>query len=241
MKILIADDEGPARLRLLDLLIESGYSEAEISEATTGKEVLDQCQADPMDLVLLDIQMPEMDGLTAAARLAELPEPPAVIFTTAYDQHALAAFEAQAIDYLLKPIRRDRLQQALERARQPTRPQLEALQEPEDEMAYLSSTFRGGLQRLPIDRVIYFHAESKYVVARHGSGEMLLDESLKQLEDRFGGRFERIHRNAMVAPGKVSGLVKDPAGHMLMTFVGIDDQLEVSRRHLPGVRRWLKG
>jgi two-component system response regulator AlgR len=213
-----------------------------VGEAAGGEEALTACEALAVDLVLLDIRMPGMDGLAAAARLADFEQPPAVIFTTAFDEHALAAFDRNAIDYLLKPIRRQRLEQALAKAVSLTRPQLQVLQGLQNEKeAAISATFRGGLQRIPLSEIYYFRAEQKYVVARHTAGEALLEESLKSLEQQFGDHFLRIHRNALVAKDQLAGLQKESDGRTLVVLKGLEERLDVSRRHLAGVRRFLKG
>jgi two-component system response regulator AlgR len=193
-----------------------------------------------VDVVLMDIRMPDMDGLEAAAELARQETPPAVIFTTAYAEHALDAFEGQPADYLLKPVRPERLARALERARSFTRAQVHALAQREDDEGYVCANFRGGLHRVPVDEVLYFRADQKYVTARHGDGELLLEESLKSLEQRFGDRFLRVHRNALVAYRWVVGLERDAEGRSFIRLRGNGDRLEVSRRHLPLVRRWLR-
>lgn len=241
MKILIVDDEAPARAHLRSLLEEIGSSYEVIGEAASGEEVLAACKSKPVDLVLLDIRMPGMDGLTAAARLADTERPPAVIFTTAFDEHALDAFEKNAIDYLLKPVRRQRLEKALAKAETLTRPQFQVLQELQSEEPMISASFRGGLQRIPLAEIYYFRAEQKYVVARYPEGEALLEESLRSLEERFGDRFLRIHRNALAAKSQLAGLQKELDGRTLVSLKGLDERLEVSRRHLAGVRRFLKG
>jgi two-component system response regulator AlgR len=242
MKILIVDDEMPARAHLRSLLEEIGPPYQVAGEAASGEEALAACHGMPVDLVLLDIRMPGMDGLTAAARLAEGEQPPAVIFTTAFDEHALAAFERNAIDYLLKPVRRRRLEQALDKAVSLTRPQLQVLQGLQnEEEAAISATFRGGLQRIPLSEIYYFRAEQKYVVARHAAGEALLEESLKSLEKQFGERFLRIHRNALVAKSQLAGLRKEDDGRTLIVLKDLEEQLDVSRRHLAEVRRFLRG
>jgi two-component system response regulator AlgR len=241
MKILIVDDEAPARAHLRSLLEEIGSSYEVIGEAASGEEVLAACKSKPVDLVLLDIRMPGMDGLTAAARLSDAERPPAVIFTTAFDEHALDAFEKNAIDYLLKPVRRQRLEKALAKVETLTRPQLQILQELRSEEPVVSASFRGGLLRIPLAEIYYFRAEQKYVVARYREGEALLEESLKSLEERFGDRFLRIHRNALAAKSLLAGLQKELDGRTLVSLKGLDERLEVSRRHLAGVRRFLRG
>ncbi len=234
MRLLVADDEAPARDRLRRLLAELGHDV--VAEAADGTQALALCRARPIDVALLDIRMPGMDGLACAAALAELPEAPAVVFVTAHEEHALAAFEAHAVDYLLKPVRGDRLARALSRAKALTRAQLAALAEPRP---HLVVTYRGGVLRVPVDDVLYLRAEQKYVVARHSGGEALLEESLRALAERFGDRFLRVHRNALVARDAVAGLVKDASGTCFVQVRGTDERLEVSRRHLPEIRAWV--
>jgi len=246
MNILIADDEAPARARLKALVAEINSDRHRldvVAEAANGHAVLMACEEHPVDLVLMDIRMPGMDGLTAAARLAESDRRPAIIFVTAYDEHALQAFETQAVAYLLKPVRKERLAESLMRAASVNLAQISAMQYPsgDESQAYLSASFRGGLQRISLHDVIYLRAEQKYVVVRHAGGEALIEESLKSLEGRFPEQFFRIHRNALVTRLQVAGLEKDREGHFFVTFINTDDRLEVSRRHLPAVRRWLRG
>ena len=241
MKILIVDDEAPARQRLRTLVGDIGAAFEVVGEAANGEQALEQCRATGADLVLMDIRMPGMDGIEAAARLAEMAAPPAVIFVTAYEEHALEAFQGHAVDYLLKPIRRSRLERALSRASVLTRPQLqmlEHLRSPRPDPIVVS--YRGGVRRIEIDDVIFFQAEQKYVTVCHSRGEALLEESLKSLEERLGERFLRIHRNALVATRRIVGLDKEADGRCLVRLDGSEHRLEVSRRHLPGLRRWLR-
>lgn len=243
MKILIVDDEAHARARLRSLIDEIGPPWRVVGEADNGQDALQRVRLGEVDLVLMDIRMPGMDGLEAAAVLAGLATPPAVIFVTAYDEHALAAFERHAVDYLLKPIRRERLQRAIEKAVTLNRPQLQALQalqeQPDD--AYISVSFRGGLQRIPISEVIYFQADNKYVTVCHAAGEALLEESLKSLEERFAQRLIRIHRNALIVRERLLGLKRLGNGACAVSLAGSVAELEVSRRHLPEVRKLLRG
>ena len=238
--MLIADDEAPARERLRRLLVEIGPPWRLVAEAADGTDALAVCGAQAIDVALLDIRMPRVDGLACARALQGLATPPAVIFVTAYDEHALAAFDAHAVDYLLKPIRRDRLEAALARARSLTRAQLTALDLARQEPEYLVTTYRGGVARIAVDEVLFLRADQKYVVARHAGGEALLEESLRSLEERFGERFVRIHRNALVARAAVVGLEKDATGGCHVRLRGIPDRLEVSRRHLPEIRAWVR-
>lgn len=243
MKILIVDDEAHARSRLRSLIEEIGPPHRVVGEADNGSDAVQRCRNGEVDLVLLDIRMPGRDGMDAAADLARFPTPPAVIFVTAYDEHALAAFERQAVDYLLKPIRRERLEKALEKAATLNRPQLQALQALQELPAagYISVSYRGGLQRIPLSEVIYFQADHKYVTVCHTGGEALLEESLRALEERHPERFIRIHRNALIARDRLLGLHRLSAGGCSVTLAGSDTELEVSRRHLAAVRKLLRG
>ncbi|RTZ72671.1 MAG: DNA-binding response regulator [Gammaproteobacteria bacterium] len=238
MKILVADDEALARDYLVSLVRQLGEPYEVAGEAANGREAVARCEADPVDLVLMDIQMPGMDGLEAVRRIAQMPVPPAVIFTTAYAEHALPAFEVNGAGYLLKPIRPEKLKEALEKVTQVTRPLL-GREEIRPEL-WITARFRGNLERIPFSSVYYFRAESKYVVVRHEGGEALIEESLKRLEKRFGERLLRVHRNALVVPERIAGLERGPEGSMVLAFDGIDDRIEVSRRHLPQVRRLLR-
>lgn len=240
MKLLIADDEAPARERLRRLVDEIGPPWQVAAEAADGAQALRLCGQQPIDVALLDVRMPGMDGLACATALDSLSAPPAVIFVTAYEEHALEAFDANAVDYLLKPIRRERLERALQRARRLTHAQLTALGSQPADQEHLVATYRGGVQRIPVEGVLYLRAEQKYVVARHATGEALLEESLRSLEERFGGRFLRIHRNALVARDAVVGLARDPQGNTFVCLRGTDERLEVSRRHLSELRAWVR-
>lgn len=243
MKILIVDDETHARSRLRSLIEEIGPPSRVVGEADNGTAAVDRCKSGDVDLVLMDIRMPGQDGLAAAAELAKFPTPPAVIFVTAYDEHALAAFERDAVDYLLKPIRRGRLEKALEKAASLNRPQLQALQalKGQPDAGYISVSFRGGLQRIPLNEVIYFQADQKYVTVCYSGGEALLEDSLRSLEERYDERFIRIHRNALIARDRLLGLQKIAGGGCTVSLSGSDTALEVSRRHLAEVRKLLRG
>jgi two-component system response regulator AlgR len=244
MKILVVDDEAPARQRLIRLLneIEGDYEVA--GEAADGIEAVERCGTQPVDVVLLDVQMPGMTGLEAAKALADLDPPPAVILVTAYEQYALEAFEHKVEDYLVKPVRRERLQAALERVLVPTRPQRTALAGqpviPSGRRRTISAHYRGGLQTVPIENIVYLQADNKYVTVRHTGGEILIDESLKSLEDEFPDLFLRIHRNALVAKSRLFGLEKGNDGGSEVRLHGCDERLPVSRRHLAEIRRWLR-
>lgn len=242
MKVLIVDDEPLARSRMQRLL--NDMDDIEIAgEAKNGKEALLRSSVINPDIVLLDIRMPGMSGLETANHLAHLKYPPAIIFTTAFSEHALAAFEANAIDYLLKPIRKERLEEAISKARKVNRAQLAALgklEEASHSRTHISAYVGGNLQLIPSEQVYYFQAEQKYVTVRHPEGQLLIDDSLKSLEEEYGGRLMRIHRNSLVAIQHVEGLERDSSGKYYIYFRNIDDRLEVSRRTVASVRKRLK-
>ena len=240
MKVLICDDEALARERLARFLKDmDGYQI--VGEAENGQDALDQAALTSPDIVLLDLRMPVMDGLACAEKLAQLPEPPAVIFCTAYDGHALAAFEVQAVGYLLKPVRREQLAEALARATRVNRAQLESVRQGGDAeslggRSHITAKTHRGIELIPIDDVRYFLADQKYVTVRHGKGEVLVDETLKDLENEFGARFIRIHRNALLALSFLDGLELVSPGQYQVRMKGIEERLVVSRRHLPELR-----
>lgn len=245
MKIIIVDDEPLARSRLLAMVTELDAGEV-VGEADNGADALRLMEQVAPDIVLLDIRMPGMDGIEVARHLAATMRPPAVIFTTAYDSHALAAIESNAVDYLLKPIRKPRLQAALERATTLTRAQLVGLEAVVQEgesgrsRTHISATLHGNLQLLPLGEIRFFRAEHKYVTARHPDGQLIIEDTLSGLEDEFEDRFVRVHRNALVAKAHVRGIERDPQGHQFVRLDGIDELVEVSRRLAPVIRRLLK-
>jgi len=242
MKVLIADDEAPARTRLRAMLGELPDWEV-VAEAGDGRHPVEQAQAMAVDAVLLDIAMPVMDGLEAARHLARLEPGPAVVFCTAYDEHALAAFEAAAVDYLVKPVRLERLREALERARRSrvgaaTRPVV--LPEAQRARTHLSARLRGNLRLIPIEDVYYLQAEEKYVLVHHARGEDLIEESLKALELEFVDRFQRIHRNCLVANDEFQELRRLPDGQVQAVLRHGKLPLEVSRRCVASLRERLR-
>jgi two-component system response regulator AlgR len=241
MKCLVVDDESLARQRLARLLEEMGEWMV-CGEAANGEQALQQVQQLRPDLVLMDIRMPGMDGLEAARHIAQLENPPALVFATAYGDHALEAFETQAVDYLLKPIHPQRLQQALDKARRLSRDQLEKLQQSQADSrrTHLCARRRGNLELIPIDEVVYLQADNKYVTVCSATQQILSEESLKSLELEFSSYFMRIHRNALVAVAAIRGLEKNAEGHCCVLLEGVDERLEVSRRLLPNVRKRIK-
>lgn len=239
MRVLIVDDEPLARERLRRQCTEIGDLQV-VGEAGDGRQALAVQEAEGAELVLLDIRMPVMDGLEAARHLAQLQSPPAVVFTTAYGDHALAAFEAEAIDYLLKPIRRERLEQAVARARRLGARQLEGLAAVSECRRQLSSYEHGQLLLIPFESVWFFRAEQKYVEVWHEGGVSLIDDSLKQLEEEYGDELLRVHRNALVVPGAVAGLEKGADGRFYLSLKTCEERLEISRRHLPELRQRIR-
>jgi two-component system response regulator AlgR len=237
MRVLIVDDEAPARARLRRLVEQLDGVEV-VGEAADGQGALEMQQAQQADVLLLDIRMPGMDGMATARELARLPEPPAVIFTTAYSEHALEAFDAEAIDYLVKPVRRERLAQALQRVQRLSPSAADS--EEESGRKHLTVRKQGEIHLIPFDEITYFQADNKYVTAYLHGREELLEESLKQLEEEYGGRLLRIHRNALVSIDALEGLEKDSEGRCYVSLQGVGRGPEISRRHLPQVRRLLR-
>lgn len=241
MRIVIVDDEPLARSRLQAQVESSGLGTV-VAEAANGVDAIRLVESSRPDVVLLDIRMPGMDGIETACHLMRLAPPPAVVFTTAYDEHALAAFEANAIDYLLKPIRSNRLRQALEKARILTAAQADGVVAIADGAArtHVSGVVQGNMSLVAIEQILYFQADQGYVDVVWKSGSMLIEESLRALENEFGDRFVRIHRNALVAAGHITGLLRDDSGNHLVSLHGCDARLPVSRRLLSQVRKRLR-
>ena len=241
MKVVIADDEPLARERLRTLLDGLGGIEI-VAEAADGYEALHACAEHEPDLVLLDIAMPGIDGLEAARHLAAFDPRPAVVFCTAFDDHALSAFDAEAIDFLVKPVRADRLAAALQRVRTfaAGRDAAAPVATSGHRRSHLCARLRGSLRLIPLEDVHYLHAEEKYVIVHHARGEDLIEESLKSLEEEFGERFVRIHRNCLVTRHEIVELKRCPDGHVHAVLRHGKQPLEVSRRCVSGLRETLK-
>ena len=231
LRVLIVDDEPPARERLHSLLAEIADTEV-AGEATNGREALERTHALNPDVVLLDVRMPGMDGLETARHLNVLEEPPAIIFTTAYDQYAMQAFEAHAVGYLLKPVRQEQLAAALTRAGRLTRAQLQKLAAAEagERRSHIAARHRDGLRLIPLEEVQYFLADQKYTTVRHVKGEDLIEDSLRLLESEFGTSFVRIHRNALIGVKYLERIERNAEGQYLVHLRGADAPLPVSRR-----------
>ncbi|MCK9684096.1 LytR/AlgR family response regulator transcription factor [Scleromatobacter humisilvae] len=250
LKVLIVDDEDLARLRLRSLLADCASPAAEVAgEAGSAAEALHWLAGNYADLVLLDINMPGLDGLQLAERLRASPRPPRIVFVTAHATHALKAFEIDAVDYLTKPVRRARLQEALVRVEQRldrAAPAVPAKKAPPTEQPVLVVSDRGRVQRVPVADILYLKAELKYVTLRTPAHAYVLDDSLSDLEQRLGDVMLRIHRNALVARTAVTKLERraptdgDGDGEGWAVQVGATQEwLQVSRRQLTQVRELL--
>lgn len=252
LRIMVVDDENLARLRLKTLLSQSDCPNVVVAEAGDARRALavfspnDGVAAPVVDLVLLDIQMPGPDGLRLAERLRTLPNPPAVVFVTAHAGHALQAFELEALDYLTKPVRLDRLNAALARcAKRKPSAMAPAAPEPVDEPTLVAQD-RGRLVRVPASQVIYLKAELKYVTLRTAEHSHVLDQSLTELEVQLGERFVRVHRNALVARSAMKALERraddEEGGETWAVQVGpTGEWLAVSRRQVATVREVMAG
>jgi two-component system response regulator AlgR len=241
MKVLIVDDEKPARNRLARMINELADYDI-VGQAANGQEAIELAASSEADIVLMDIRMPGLDGIQAAQHLSEMSHPPAIIFTTAFADHALEAFETHAVDYLLKPVKNVRLQKALAAAQKPTRAQLEQNNEVLSTIEmrqHICARVRGNLELIKIEDIYYFHADHKYVTVRHRDGQMLIEESLKSLEKEFEGRFIRIHRNALINLDFIAGMRSQEDGQYLR-LKEIEETLEISRRHLSAIRKIIK-
>ena len=236
LRVFIVDDEPPARNRLRDLLNDCSEQLAleVVGEAGNGREALEKLAEITTDVVLLDIRMPQMDGIELAQHLNKLPKPPVVIFTTAYDAYAIKAFDLRVIDYLLKPIRLGRLFEALNRAREAVPVQTEVLRELlPDPRKNLSIHERGKIHLIPVEQVLYLRAELKYITVRTAEREYLIEESLNAMEKEFATRFVRIHRNCLIAKDAIVGFEKggdEGESGWMVRLKGLDELLAISRR-----------
>ena len=246
MKVLIVDDEGPARARLRQILEEAGDEVA--GDAENGRQALAMTAALQPDVVLLDIRMPGISGIETAHHINELDEAPAIVFTTAYDEYAIEAFDAQAVGYVLKPVRRERLARALAQAARVGAAALGSIAEKsgiDERRTHVCVQAGGELKLIPLESIAFFQSDQKYTRVADGTREYLIDDSLKQLETEFAERFVRIHRNALVAVEHIDALEKSESGEVLIRLRGNitpeNEALKVSRRHMAAVRRTLKG
>jgi len=243
IRVFLADDESPARERLKELLqdIAAEVPTAVAGEARNGVEALERLPASGAQVLLLDIRMPGMDGLELARHLGGLENAPAVIFVTAHDKHALEAFELNALDYLLKPVRASRLAAALKKAATAGPPRRESLARAAGApREYLSVAERHRIVLVPVRDIVFLRAEQKYVTVRTREREHLIEESLIALEREFREPFVRIHRNCLVARSAIRGFERtggaEEEAHWQVVLDGLTEKLPVSRRQWPAVR-----
>jgi two-component system response regulator AlgR len=239
LRVLIVDDETLARSRLRTLLGDCKAPAASVEgEAANATQAIELLRRQPYDLALLDIHMPGADGLTLAQTLHTLPHPPAVVFVTAHAEHAVRAFELEAVDYLTKPVRLERLQQALQKVERLLRNRPDTATAAPEEVLLIQE--RGRTERVPLAEVLYFKAELKYITVRTPAKTYILDGALSELEEKYAARFMRVHRNALVARRAVRALEKhyDPeeGEGWAVRLSGTDELLSVSRRQLAAVR-----
>lgn len=252
MDVLICDDEPLARERMARLVTHLGHQV--VAQVTNGRQALEAVQQWHPDIVMLDIRMPEMDGLSCAKLLGAFEKPPAVIFCTAFDEYAVQAFQTHAIAYLLKPVGLNDVAAALSKATLLTQAQIHALSEsqhissssyssvntPLQKRRHISARTHRGMELIAIDDIYYFLADQKYVVVRHKNGQVLIDDTLKELEVEFADQFIRIHRNALLSLKYLEGLEYPKAGYYQVRLQGIDERLQVSRRHLSAIKACMK-
>lgn len=240
MRIVVCDDEPLARERLVRIVQDEQHEV--VAQAMTGVEAVAAVKQHQPDVILLDIRMPEMDGVRCAQAINELENPPAIIFVTAYDHYAITAFKANAIGYLLKPANKDELIEALAKAKSLNAAQLNELRKLEDPTAnpprrqHIAARTHRGVELIPLADIYYFTADQKYVKVRHKDGTVLIDETLKELEQEFADELFRVHRNALINLDYLDLLETVDSGQYQVRFKGIDEALAVSRRHLPVLR-----
>lgn len=243
MDILVVDDEPLARERLVRMVNKLEDCEV-VAEAENVQQALEAIAEYDPDVVLLDVRMPEEDGLSAARRLADMDDPPAVIFCTAYDEYALDAFSTDAVGYLLKPVKEEDLEAALLKAQKLNKVQLAALTErskvvPANQRKHISAKTRRGVELIPLEDVRFFIADHKYVTVHHTEGETLIDDTLKELETEFTNLFVRVHRNALVSIPAIEGMERSSQGQYRIRLKDIADKPIVSRRHVSRLRELL--
>ena len=239
LKILLVDDELLARQRLRTLLADCTEPQAEVlAEAANGPQVITALGLGTFDLVLLDIRMPGMDGVQLAHTISSMSEPPAVVFVTAHAEHAVQAFDVAAVDYLTKPVRLERLQQALQKVERIV--QAKFLQNADSSVDSLIIQDRGRTEKVPLTEVLYLKAELKYITVRTAARSYILDGALNELEEKYAAQFMRIHRNALIARRAIRALEKhydaEEGEGWAVRLNGIPELLAVSRRQLSAVR-----
>jgi two-component system response regulator AlgR len=234
LRVLIVDDETPARVRLKRMLKKVPDCEF-AGEAASANQALEALDDEAVDVLLLDISMPGLNGMALARKLAKTDDPPSVVFCTAWPDQALEAFECDAVDYLVKPIRAERLASALEKVAR-----MRGKGATQEEHAFLRATIGGKTLLVPVDDAICLLAEDKYTTVIHTEGQTVINDSLVELEKRYPGRFMRVHRNALVAASRIRGLEHAPGGPAQVVLDGSDIRPEVSRRLVAGVRSFIK-
>lgn len=244
MRVLVVDDEKLARERLIRMVHTINEYEV-VGEAATGNEAVAKSMSLEPDIVLLDVRMPGMDGLEAGCRISSLPSPPAMVYCTAFEEHALEAFEVSAAGYLLKPVKREALVETLGKIGKVNRVQLRSMQGDDESgdaktRTHISAKTRRGIELIPLTEIRYFQADHKYVTVRHEKGEVLIDDPLRDLEEEFSRRVVRIHRNALVMIDHLDGVERDCRGHYRVRMRGIEERLDVSRRHVAELRHLVK-
>jgi two-component system response regulator AlgR len=233
LKILIIDDELPARSRLRRLLVAVPEVHV-VGDAATGEEALNLIPVKEPDVLLLDISMPGLDGMSLARKLQEQKNSPAVIFCTAWSDKAVDAFECDAVDYLVKPVRKERLEKALDKARR-------FLTENSAQNAgFIRSVLGGKVSLFPLAEVICLNAEDKYTIVVHENGSIVINQSLLEFEEEHAELFIRVHRSTLVAKNRIRGLEKSTEGHVFLRLEGSDEHPQVSRRNLPAVRKLIR-
>lgn len=241
MDVIVVDDEPLARDRLVRMVGKLEDCEVVAQAENVEQALLAVAEHDP-DVVLLDVRMPEEDGISAAKKITNMEDPPAVIFCTAYDEYALDAFSTNAVGYLLKPVKQEDLESALQKAQKLNKVQLAALSErkaPADQRKHISAKTRRGVELIPLDNVRFFIADHKYVTVYHVEGETLIDDTLKELENEFTDLFVRIHRNALVAIKAIEGMERNAQGQYRVRLKDIEEKPIVSRRHVSRLRELL--
>ena len=228
LRALVVDDEQPARTRLCSLLRELGQVEV-VGEARNASDALQCIDELSPDLLYLDVRMPGMSGLELARHLSSLDEPPAIIFTTAHDEHAMEAFEAEAVGYLLKPVRKEKLAAATTRAQRLTQRQLGSVARVAPR-THLAARQRDGIRLIKAEDVICLVAEQKYTTVHHSAGADIIDDPLRTLEVELGERFVRIHRSALVNRNCITAVERNADGHHQIRLRGMPEPMPVSRR-----------
>jgi two-component system response regulator AlgR len=234
LRLLIIDDELPARNRLRRMLAEIPAVHV-VGEASSGREALRLVAVKAPDVLLLDISMPELDGMTLAQMLQQKTSPPAVIFCTAWSDQAVEAFACDAVDYLVKPVRLERLEAALEKARRFITQNVAKASG-----VFLRSTLGGKVKLLPLEQVICLYSEDKYTIAVHTKGKMVINQPLLELEKDHADTLLRIHRGTLVARNRIRGLEKTGNGRHTLLLDGYAERPQVSRRNLPAVRKLIR-